>query len=324
LGAARIAPQAAVKPARGIEGVEVVAIAARDRGRAERFARKHGVARVHDSYAALLDDPDVDAVYNPLPNGLHGYWTLAAIAAGKHVLCEKPFTANADEARVVADAAAASDRVVMEAFHYRHHPLAERMRELARDGSLGAISTVDTRMCIPLPMPNDIRYKWDLAGGATMDVGCYAIHMNRLLAGGEPEVVTADATTFRDPRIDRVMRAELRYPNGVAGTMTCSLFSARLLSMGVRVVGERGVLKVLNPTVPQYFHRLRLEIDGKKSTERIKTDPTYTHQLRAFVAAVVDGGPMLTTPADAVVNMSVIDAVYEAAGLPKREPTPVP
>src|SRR5205823_14173805 len=123
LGAARIAPLAIVKPARQVDGVVVSAIAARDPERAKEFASKHGIPKVHTSYDALVDDPDIDAVYIPLPNGLHAQWTLRAIAAGKHVLCEKPFTANAAEAEQVADAAEASDVVVMEAFHYRYHPL---------------------------------------------------------------------------------------------------------------------------------------------------------------------------------------------------------
>src|SRR3954453_3465142 len=125
LGAARIAPAALIKPARRVDEVEVAAVAARDRVKAERFASKHGIPTVHDSYESLLDDPTIDAIYNPLPNGLHGRWTIAALEAGKHVLCEKPFTANADEAEQVAEVEAATGLVAMEAFHYRYHPLAQ-------------------------------------------------------------------------------------------------------------------------------------------------------------------------------------------------------
>src|SRR3954453_6651526 len=124
LGAGKIAPPAILRPAREVDGGDVVAIAARDRDRAQAFATKHRIARVHDSYSSLLDDPDIDAVYNPLPNGLHGRWTIAALEAGKHVLCEKPFTANAAEAEEVAAVARRTGLVVMEAFHWRYHPLA--------------------------------------------------------------------------------------------------------------------------------------------------------------------------------------------------------
>jgi predicted dehydrogenase len=134
LGAARITPGALIKPARQIPEVTVAAVAARDPERARRFAAKHRIRRVHDSYQQLIDDPAIDAVYNPLPNSLHARWTLRAIEAGKHVLCEKPFTANAAEAAEVAAAAAATGLVVMEAFHYRYHPLARRMREVVGSG----------------------------------------------------------------------------------------------------------------------------------------------------------------------------------------------
>ncbi|MCU1368997.1 MAG: oxidoreductase, partial [Ilumatobacteraceae bacterium] len=140
LGAARIAPQAIIKPAAGSPDADVVAVAARDRSKAEAFAKEHDIAHVHDSYAALLADPEVDAIYNPLPNGLHAEWTIAALEAGKHVLCEKPFASNAAEARTVkAVADAHPDLVVMEAFHYRYHPFAARLQEIVRSGELGAI-----------------------------------------------------------------------------------------------------------------------------------------------------------------------------------------
>ncbi len=144
LGAARIAPFALLSPARQVPQVQVAAIAARDSERAGAFAKKHGVPRVLGSYAALIDDPAIDAIYNPLPNALHAEWTLRALAAGKHVLCEKPFTANAAEAERVAEAAAGAGRVCMEAFHYRYHPLAEHIVALVRSGELGAVRRIET------------------------------------------------------------------------------------------------------------------------------------------------------------------------------------
>ena len=319
LGAARITPQALVKPARRLDEVEVVAVAARDRARAEKFARRHGIPTVHATYDDLIADPDVDAIYNPLPNSLHARWTLAAIAAGKPVLCEKPFTANAAEASEVVAAADEADVTVMEAFHYRYHPLAARMHELVSDGTLGTVRTIETAMCIPLPLPNDIRYRYELAGGATMDVGCYALHMNRLLAGAEPTVVSAQAKRWRrDPDIDRWMRVHLEYPGGTLGTVTCALFSARLLDISVRVTGDRGTLRVFNPTRPQSFHRMVVRTADGRTRERFAGEGTYTLQLRAFAAAVGEGGPMLTSARDAIANMELIDAVYDAAGMKRR------
>ena len=132
-----------------------------------------------------MEDPEIDAVYNPLPNGLHGHWTIAALRAGKHVLCEKPFTANADEARAVAEVANGNPGVVvMEAFHYQYHPLTKRLVEIVRSGELGNITKVDVAFSAPLWKKGDIRYQLALAGGATMDMGCYPISLLRLLAPG--------------------------------------------------------------------------------------------------------------------------------------------
>ncbi len=325
LGAARITPAALVKPAGQVDGVAVVAVAARDGERAAKFAARHGIPRVVDSYAALIADPGIDAIYNPLPNGLHGVWTTRALEAGKHVLCEKPFTANAAEAEAVAAVAAGTDRVVMEAFHYRYHPVAQRIVDLVRDGAIGELRDIESAMCIPLPLPKDIRYRLDLAGGAVMDTGCYAIHMNRTVAGEEPEVLGARARTVR-PGVDRWMRAQLAYPSGATGTMTCALLSSTVLKVALRVRGSAGEIRVFNPTGPQFGYRMVLRRNGGR--ERIRVEgartATYTYQLRAFAAAVRDGGPVLTPPADAVANMRVVDAVYEAAGLGVREPSTPP
>src|SRR6187397_845824 len=168
LGAARIAPAAAIKPARKVAEATIGAVAARDRSRAQAFATKHGIPTVHENYQALIADPNLDAIYNPLPNGLHAEWTIAALEAGKHVLCEKPFTANTKEAEAVAAVAASTGLVVMEAFHYRYHPLAHRMREIVDSGELGTTRHVEAALCFPLPKFSDIRYRYDLAGGATM------------------------------------------------------------------------------------------------------------------------------------------------------------
>jgi predicted dehydrogenase len=327
LGAARITPRALIRPARKVPEAEVVAVAARDRARAEKFATKHGIGKVHDTYEDLLTDPDVDAVYNPLPNGLHGRYTIGALAAGKPVLCEKPLTANADEAEQVATAATEHGLVVMEAFHYRYHPLVDRVLEILRGGELGELRRVDVQACIPLPIPGDIRYQLALAGGALMDIGCYAVHQARTLAGQEPEVVSARAKCIRR-EVDRWLQADLRFSDSLSGSFECALLSRKLLSMGARVEGERGTLKVSGLTAPQYFNRLVVTRRDPQSgaerhrRERVKGDATYTYQLRAFVAAVRDGAPFPTTTADAIANMRVIDACYRAAGLEPRQPTP--
>jgi predicted dehydrogenase len=273
LGAARIAPAALVNPGKNNAEVVVAAVAARDASRARAFAKKHGIAKVHESYDALLTDPDIDAIYNPLPNGLHGQWTRAALAAGKHVLCEKPFTANAAEAREIAELAEESGRVVMEAFHYRYHPLTLRAEQIIASG----------------------------VGGET------------------PEVVWAHAK-LHDPRIDRAMTAELRFPSGHTGRVRCSMWSSDLLRISARVIGERGQLHAINPVMPQLSHWFRVRSNGSTRTERFPHRASYAYQLDALAAAVLRGEPVKTPPKDSIENMTVIDAIYHAAGLPVRQP----
>jgi predicted dehydrogenase len=322
LGAARITKQALVRPAARVDEVEVTAIAARDRGRAQAYAAKHGIPRVHDGYAALLADPDIDAVYNPLPNGLHGRWTIAALEAGKHVLCEKPFTADAVEAEQVAAVARASGLVCMEAFHYRYHPLFQRLVELVRAGEIGDLQRVETWMCFPLLGKGDIRWDLSLAGGTLMDVGCYAVHQLRHLAGEEPEVMSASAKE-RFPGVDRWAQAELRLPSGATGRITVSMLSRKVLGLGLRAEGTKGRLDVLNPSAPHFFHRVKVTTPEGTRRERFTKDPTYLFQLRAFAGAVLRGEPFPTDVEDAIANMRVLDAIYTAAGMDPRRPTDV-
>ena len=319
LGAARIAPGALLKPARDVERVEVVAVAARDRARAEAFASKWSIPTAHDSYEAVIADPQVDAIYNPLPNGLHARWTIAALEAGKHVLCEKPLTSNADQARQVAAVAERTDQVLMEAFHYRYHPLMVRAVEVVQSGELGDLQHVESWMQVPLFKRQDIRFDLSLGGGAVMDLGCYSIHQLRSLTGEEPTVVAASAKE-RSPGVDRWMQADLAFPGGATGKFTVSLYGARALRMGFRVVGSDGELRVFNPAGPQMMHRFTVRRnDGSSRREKFPRIPTYRYQLEAFRDAVVDGSPVLTGPSDSVANMAVIDAVYQSAGLPLRQ-----
>jgi predicted dehydrogenase len=317
LGAAKIVPEALIKPAASIPSAECAAIAARDPDRAAAFARRHGIPIAHPSYGALLADNSLDAIYIPLPNSLHAEWTLRSLEAGKHVLCEKPFTANADEAELVAAAAEGSGRVVMEAFHWRYHPLAARMLEIVNGGELGEIRHLEGSMCFSLFRRSDIRWDPGLAGGALMDAGCYAVHWVRTLAGAEPSVRSATAR-LRAPGVDRFTQADLTFPDGRTGRVTASMWSRKFLDLSVTVVGDRASLRVLNPIRPAMFHRLTIQGDGRTRRERVPGGSTYGYQLSAFVEAIREGGPVLTPPSDSVATMRVIDAIYRAAGLEPR------
>ncbi len=317
LGTARIAPTALIRPARELPGVEVHAVASRDPARARRFARRHGVPRVHESYTALLADPEIDAIYNPLPNALHAEWTLRALEAGKPVLCEKPLAANAEEALELLAASEKSGLALMEAFHWRYHPLTGRMQGVLLSGRLGRVVRLEVDLCIPLFRPGDIRYRLDLAGGATMDLGCYGVSILRHLTGAEPEVLSARTRQIR-PGVDRFVRGEFRFPDGRQARLTASLLAFTPPRLRLRVYGSEGVMRVTNPIAPHLFHRLEVRTESGRTRETEPGRSTYVHQLAAFASLVQDGVPVPTDARDGVRNMRVIDAIYRAAGLPVR------
>jgi predicted dehydrogenase len=329
LGAARIAELALVKPARAT-GTRLVAIAARDRARAAAFASEHGVEQALASYADVVALPDVEALYNPLPNAMHGTWNLAAIHAGKHVLSEKPFAANAEEAADVAAAAHGRGLLVVEGFHYLYHPVTRRLHELLASGDLGELVHVETTLEIQDPGPRDPRWSLGLAGGATMDLGCYSLHAQRVLApwgGGEPEVVAARAGERPGaPGVDEWLEAQLRFPSGATGVARCHMASDRR-QMTYRVIGSRGEALVTNFVEPHRDDRLIIQTPAGRHVERHGTRSSYTYQLEAFVRAVREGAALPVDVDDAVANMRLIDACYVAAGLhprPRMQRTTVP
>lgn len=318
LGAAGITPIALVEPVHSTGAARLVAVSARNRARAEQFARDHSVDRVHDNYADVLADPNVEAVYIPLPNNLHAQWTLAALRAGKHVLVEKPFASNLAEAELVAATAAEHpELVVMEAFHNRYHALVRDLQSLLADGIIGQVREAEAIFDITLPDRGNIRYNHALAGGASMDLGCYCIHMLRTLLG-EPEVRSARATTTTDSQLDDAMAGELLFPGEVAATIGCSLDEPRA-RQSLRLLGSRGAIEVEGFVHPQYGNRVTVTVDDHSTSHEVERYPTtYEAQLFAFVAAVRDGAAVPTGPEDSLRTMRVIDDLYLAAGLSPR------
>ena len=336
LGSSRISLPALIEPAASVPEVTVAAVAARDKSRADAFALRHGIPTAYGSYEELLADPDIDAIYNPLPNSQHGPWTLQAIAAGKHVLCEKPFASNADEAAQVADAAAASGLVVMEAMHYRYHPLTRRLSELVTE--LGPVQHLQCWTSFAIADPDDIRYDFDLGGGALMDGGCYAIDCLRLLgasgepSGGpsegqsEPSVTGALAdpcppSPGRGPEAvaDRSTAVRLAFPGGATGWFESSFTRDGEFRADVHAICRDGQVRLENFI---FAHKGRLVATRNGSVvadEQGGGDSTYVGQLRAFAAAIAAGdGPVPTSAAHAVVTMRLIDDAYRAADLLPR------
>lgn len=318
LGTASIAPFAAVNPAKNNPNVTVTAIAAREATRAQAFAAKHGIPQAYGAYADLVADPNIDALYIPLPNSLHAEWTIRGLRAGKHVLCEKPFASNAQEATAMVRVAAETGLVLAEAFHYRYHPLAQRARELVRSGAIGTVRHVDVQFCTPSIRPNTVRFDYGLGGGVTMDMGCYAVDMIRFLTGEEPTVTSATAK-LSTPQVDRAMHADFTLGTGATAHMFCSMRSTCILRTRVHVQGDAGELGVANMMLPQLlYHRLKLKTADGVRTEKFAKTPTYDYQMQAFVDAVRGDAPMSSDGNEGVKNMRVIDAIYTAAGLKLR------
>jgi predicted dehydrogenase len=322
LGASRIAESAIVGPAAEL-GHRLVTVAARDRSRADSFADKYGVERVVASYQDVIDDPEVDVVYNPLANSLHAPWNLAAIAAGKPVLSEKPFARDQSEAQRVADAAEAAGVTVLEGFHYFFHPVTQRAFELAVDGALGEITHVEVRMAMPAPADGDPRWSLEMAGGALMDLGCYGLHIMRSLGrigvpgvDGPPSITRAHAEQ-RTPGVDAWCDVEVAFPGGATGLSANSMV-ADDHSHTIRIVGTAGDLLVHEFITPSTDDRLTITTAGGTTVERLGTRPSYTHQLAAFADHVLHGTPLPFGTADAVANMALVDAAYRAAGLEPR------
>ncbi|MGI8435134.1 MAG: Gfo/Idh/MocA family protein [Nocardioidaceae bacterium] len=320
LGAARIAEAAIVSPAQET-GARLVAVAARKRSRAEAFASAHGVERVLDSYAVVVRDPTVEAVYNPLPNGLHAPWNVAAIAAGKHVLSEKPFAANAEEAQEVCDAGRRAGVVVAEGFHYLYHPVTRRLHELLATGELGELQHVEVTMTIPPPSPQDPRWDLSLAGGALMDLGCYGLHAHRVLApwaGGEPTLLDARGGEREGfPGVDEWVDAELVFPSGATGFARCDM-AGETTQMRYRVVGAEGHATAANFVLPHLDDRLTVTTRAGSRVEHLGRRPSYSYQLEAFTAAVREGASLPTDADGAVGTMRLIDKCYRAIGMSLR------
>lgn len=325
LGTAAVTAHTLLRPARQVPGAEVTAVASRTPARAAKYAAAHGIPHVHQDYAALLADDTVDAVYLPLPTGLHGAWTRAALAAGKHVLCEKPLCANESETTEVAEAAAGTGLVVAEALHYRYHPLLARVRDILDSGELGALHRISVAVCVPFPRFGASMYRLDLAGGAMLAVGSSAVDLARILGRadihGEPAVESA-RSAVRGREVDRLTRARLRFPGGPTARVTASLWSLDLLRVVAHVHGEHGHLRVVNPVYPHAGHQLAVRIGGQRRVEHFTRRSTFTLQLEAFAAAVCGAGQVVPL-AESVATQRVVDAVYRAAGLAPRSPLPV-
>jgi predicted dehydrogenase len=312
IGIEKVIPATAAAPR-----CEVVAIASRDLGRARAAASGLAIARAFGSYEDLLADPDVDAVYNPLPNHLHADWTIAAAVAGKHVLCEKPLATTAVEAELMIQACAAQGVLLMEAFMYRFHPTWEAVRKLLASGRIGELKTVQSWFSYFNDDPNDIRNQIDAAGGALYDIGCYCVNLSRMLFGSEPIRVQGSVT--RDPvtGVDTLTSGILDFDDGIA-SFTCSTRAEP--DQRVHIYGTEGRISLEIPFNIPWDRPTRVFVTAggdppvRPETEVLTFDPAneYSIQAERFAAAALDGAPVPIPPSDAVDNLRVIEELFRA------------
>lgn len=317
LGASRVSRYAVIAPAEAIDDVSVSAVAARDATRAATFAEENGIPHVVPDYQALVTNDAVDVVYNGLPPSGHAHWSIAALEAGKHVLCEKPFALDAGEARAMVSAAERTGNVLIEAYHYRFHPLFARVLELIRAHSIGAIRELNAHFNVRISADGgEIRYDPALGGGAMMDLGCYCVHWVRSVMGAEPEVLSASATRHASG-VDVAMQAVLGFADGVRARVSSSM-SEELpegLDAGLVVTGERGRLSVTNPVAPHMGHELVLETPQDTTREEVAGNTTYYHQLQHLRDVLSGEASPLTGGGDAIANMRVLDRIYRLSGI---------
>ncbi|KAG7086097.1 hypothetical protein E1B28_003612 [Marasmius oreades] len=348
LGAAKITPGALVKPSTTHSGVLLYAVAARDQARADAFAHKHGFQKSYGgttAYQDLIDDPEVEAVYNPLPNGLHFEWTMKALKGGKHVLLEKPATNTEDEARQIFSLAAQKGLVVLEAFHFRFHPSIQRMKAILDSNELGAIKSITAGLTAPqgTAQPDDIRWMYELGGGSTMDPGSYPINFVRYLAAPhKPKtVVSASAVPYtsapQHKQVDRKFTATLDFEHDILVDVFADLDEPRFLGMLPRIPKlkatvrcEGGTVEIFNFLIPHFYHYITVSPTGK--TSRVEKAyrfadgskgeewwTTYRYQLEAFVDKVRGREPQTwLDPEDTIDNMKWIEAIYAKDGFGSR------
>jgi D-xylose 1-dehydrogenase (NADP+, D-xylono-1,5-lactone-forming) len=297
-----------IPPAHASDKVDLVAVASREQARAEAHAREWGIERAYGSYEALLEDPDVEAVYISLPNALHCPWSIRAVEAGKHVLCEKPMSRRAAEVEEAFDAAERAGRILSEAFMYRHNPQTRRLTEIVAGGAIGELRLVRSCFSFSLYDPEDVRLRTDLEGGSLIDVGCYCVSGSRLLAG-EPELVYGQRRVGPSGT-DWVFTGSMRYPNDVLALFDCG--TALPDRDELEAIGSEGSLFLDDPW---HARRPVIELRRDGSVERIELEPvdSYRLELENVSDAIRGEAEPLLGRDDAVANARAVEALYASA-----------
>jgi D-xylose 1-dehydrogenase (NADP+, D-xylono-1,5-lactone-forming) len=312
LSTANIGLKAVIPALARASNCNVVAIGSRELSRAEDAAKALHIARAHGGYEALLADPEVEAVYNPLPNSLHLEWTRKALEAGKHVLCEKPLGVSAGECLEMERAASSRGLKLMEAFMYRFHPRVERLLALAREGAIGDLRLIRSAFSFRLRREADIRFNPALGGGALYDVGCYCVNISRSLAGEEPLWATALAR-WTEGGVDHALAGTLRFPSGAVAQFDCAFTLDRRESL--EVVGTAGRLLLGEVFVPGRGETVIVEThEGEEDrVHRFEGADPYEKMVRHFAACVLEDRPLRYPAGEAAANLRAIKALYRSA-----------
>jgi D-xylose 1-dehydrogenase (NADP+, D-xylono-1,5-lactone-forming) len=309
LGCARICRRGLIPGVQASSVGKLVAIASREPATAQAWAAEFHVPRAHETYEGLLADPEVDAVYIPLPNELHRPWVMAAADAGKHVLCEKPLALNAREAEEMAAHCRARGVVLMEAFMWRHQPRTAALRTMVEEGAIGALRLVRSSFSFPIEA-DDWRLDPARGGGALWDVGCYGVSTARLFAGCEPDVVRSVAR-FGPTGVDMSLTAELGFPNGVVGLIDCSF--EQPFRCSYELVGSKGVIEVPDAYLPPAHPVARVRDVGETREVTFEGTDQYAAMVDAFALGVLGGGALKYPAENGVAQMSALDAILGAA-----------
>lgn len=315
LGTGKIGARAVIPAIRASSNGRVVAVASRDPGRAEALAAQSGPdVRAYGDYAALLADPEVEAVYIPLPNAWHAEWCLRAAAAGKHMLCEKPLALTAEEARRVVAACAQAHVLLLEGFMYRFHPQIQWTREQVAAGRIGSVKVVRGYFGFDIrPRPHDIRLQAALGGGSLLDVGCYVVNFARLIYGREPVAAAALVSVPEGAEVEHAVAAALDFGAGQTSVLDCAFAWPR--QQRAEVVGTEGKLVLEMPFTPRPDEAIARLIVGDETVERrFLGVEHYRLEVEHFAACVRAGTPLATSPEDAVGNAAAIELIYAAGG----------
>ena len=316
LGAARITEKAIVQPSKVVPKTRLAAIAARSKDRASDYAAAHGVEQVCDGYDQVIGSDAIDLIYNPLPINLHKDWTIRALEAGKHVLCEKPFAMNADEARAMQAAAEASGNRLIEAFHYRYHPAFQHCLDWLAEGEIGDLQEIRAAFNVGIKdNGTEIRHRVETGGGAMMDLGCYPLNWALMVMGEDPRAIEASAT-LTPVGVDDTMSAQLSFESGAIANLETSMAVGESFRADMRLIGSKGEIEFINPLAPHIGARLVLKRGtGAVFEHKVSPISTYTWQLAAVAQAIGDGDPLPTEGAVILRQQAALDGVYEAAGL---------